>query len=84
MTDSEREPAYTARQRFLELLCSNVSALFMMLIVCVVLSAISVVSFFYLEPGTPSYVVLQIDIALLVLFVGVLSALVFRCHRYRA
>lgn len=84
MGDSDREPVYTARERFTELLCSQVRALYAILAVCVFMFVLSLVSLPFLEPGTASYVLLQVDLALLVVFTTGISLAVYRCHRYRA
>jgi hypothetical protein len=81
MADSERE-AMTPRERFLELLCAHTRALYMISVVCLVLFVISAISFPFLDPGTPSYVLLQIDLALLVAFLAVLAAVVYRCRQF--
>lgn len=80
----ERDDTYTALERFLEILCSQVSALYMVFVVCVVLLVLSVISFLYLEPGSASYVLVQIDLALLVVFMAVIAWTLSRCRRYRA
>lgn len=83
MVDRNRNSPLTARERFLELLCSNTSALFMLLIVCIILLVLSGISFLFLDPGTPSYVLLQIDLVLLVGFIAVISWLFNRCYQHR-
>lgn len=83
MRENDRPSTTSARKRFLELLCSNVSALFMLVIVCIILFVLSAISFFYVEPGTASYVLLQIDLALIVGFLALLGALIYRCSQFR-
>lgn len=79
----ENEGSMTFSYRFWELLCANTSALFMLLVVCVVLLALSLAIYPFSEPGTGSHVLLQLDIGLLVGFSAVLSGLIYRCYEYR-
>ena len=59
------------------------SVLFMLLVLCVVLFTLSLVIYPFAEEGTSSYILLQIDIGLLVVFISVLAGLIYWCYKYR-
>lgn len=70
------------RRRLLEFLCGNMGAILLLIVLCIILLLLSLFALLFVQPGTSSFVVLIVDIALLVPFLVVLGFAYRSCRRW--
>jgi hypothetical protein len=70
----------SVRERFWEMVCSAYGIIRLGFSLTVVMFLLSLFSFLYVEPGSATYAILQVDLVLLAVSFVVLSIPLYRCR----